>query len=217
MSRTIRIMALILAYLPVSILAQNIVSPGASGSCPNGYFLYQGACVSSEALERLGAAEIARQLRNHLADSPSSRQSASTQYACEAKVDNAKDSVVQLSNGAVVEVKRRYLGYVGYRRDSLLFGQGSNWKLWIQGKDVYDVAVLRQPSRCSAPYSYMIEVSHNDDLFIINGERFEAKTFCLGWSQGDPIVFLEGSEYGACASATLLNINNSEICEVWCE
>ena len=65
--------------------------------------------------------------------------------------------------------------------------------------------------------SYGIEVSHNDELFIINGEKFEAKTYCFNMEEGDPVIFLDGSALGACASATLLNLRTKEKCEVWCE
>jgi hypothetical protein len=65
--------------------------------------------------------------------------------------------------------------------------------------------------------SFAIEVAHNDEFFIINGEKYEAQTYCLGWYEGDQVVFLEGSEYGACASAKLLNLRTDEICDVWCE
>lgn len=64
---------------------------------------------------------------------------------------------------------------------------------------------------------YLIETSHNDELFIINGEKFEAKTYCLNMEEDDEVIFLEGSPFGACASATLLNFRTREKCEVWCE
>jgi len=65
--------------------------------------------------------------------------------------------------------------------------------------------------------SYEIEVAHNDELFIINGEKYEAKTYCMGWDAGDEVIFLEGSPFGACASATLYNKSKRDTCEVWCE
>ena len=64
---------------------------------------------------------------------------------------------------------------------------------------------------------YEIEVAHNDELFIINGEKFEAQTYCLGWEEGEYVIFLEGSEYGACAFAKLYNISRDSTCDVWCE
>ena len=64
---------------------------------------------------------------------------------------------------------------------------------------------------------YFIETSHNDELFIINGEKFEAKTYCFNMEEGDEVMFLDGSPLGACASATLLNLRTRRKCEVWCE
>ena len=60
-----------------------------------------------------------------------------------------------------------------------------------------------------------IDVSYNDELFIIDGERYEAKTYCFNVEEGDPVVFLKGRP-GVCVSATLLNLRTNNICEVWC-
>lgn len=68
-----------------------------------------------------------------------------------------------------------------------------------------------------ARQGYLIEVAHNDELFIINGEKYEAKTYCLGWDEGDEVIFLEGSALGVCVSAKFLNVDRKEVCEVWCE
>lgn len=65
--------------------------------------------------------------------------------------------------------------------------------------------------------SYAIEVSYNDELFIINGEKFKAKTYCFGMEEGDRVIFVEGSPFGACSSAKLINTRNERFCEVWCE
>lgn len=69
----------------------------------------------------------------------------------------------------------------------------------------------------SAATEYVIEVSHNDEFFIINGEKFEAKTYCFNMEEGDRVIFLDGSPYGACASAKILNLRTRQTCEVWCE
>ena len=69
----------------------------------------------------------------------------------------------------------------------------------------------------SSKPKYTIEVAHNDETFIINGEKFEAQTYCFGWFEGDSVIFLEGSPYGACAAAELLNTRNGKTCKVWCE
>jgi len=64
---------------------------------------------------------------------------------------------------------------------------------------------------------YLIETSHNDELFIINREKFEAKTYCFNMEEDDEVMFLEGSPFGVCVGATLLNLRTREKCEVWCE
>jgi hypothetical protein len=86
---------------------------------------------------------------------------------------------------------------------------------------------IKPSSRHQKPYiaergssvrtSYQIEVAHNDELFVINGEKFEAQTYCLGWEEGDDVLFLDGSPFGACASAKLFNLRTREECSLWCE
>lgn len=82
---------------------------------------------------------------------------------------------------------------------------------------LFGILVLTFSSHLSAATSYEIEVSHNDELFVINGEKFEAKTYCFNMEEGDQIIFLEGSPYGACTSAKLLNLRTKKVCEAWCE
>jgi len=72
-----------------------------------------------------------------------------------------------------------------------------------------------RPSRRADTYE--IEVSHNDELLIINGEKYTAQTFCFDMEEGDSVTFLEGSPFGACASAVILNLRTREKCDVWCE
>lgn len=78
-------------------------------------------------------------------------------------------------------------------------------------------ALLVVASAAGAATQYEIEVSHNDELFVINGEKYEAKTYCFNMEEGDRVIFLEGSPHGACASAKLLNLRTKKVCEVWCE
>lgn len=66
-------------------------------------------------------------------------------------------------------------------------------------------------------FGYEIEHNVNDEHLIINGEKFEAQTYCLGFEEGDRVMFIEGSPFGACASAKLLHMETKETCDVWCE
>ena len=78
-------------------------------------------------------------------------------------------------------------------------------------------AVLGDASQVFAADSYEIEVAFNDEHFVINGEKFSAKTYCLGWEEGERVIFVSGSPNGSCSEATLYNLNRREKCEVWCE
>lgn len=64
---------------------------------------------------------------------------------------------------------------------------------------------------------YVVEISHNDEFFMINREKFSARTYCFDVEEGDTVIFIEGSAYGACASAEFLNLRTKEVCEVWCD
>jgi len=79
------------------------------------------------------------------------------------------------------------------------------------------ILLLMISNTALAATSYVIEAAGNDEKFVINGEVFEAKTYCLGWDEGDRVIFLEGSPNGACSSAKLYNLSREETCEVWCE
>ncbi|MBR3510716.1 MAG: hypothetical protein IKN73_01490 [Alphaproteobacteria bacterium] len=71
-----------------------------------------------------------------------------------------------------------------------------------------------------ATMRYEIQVAHNDEFFIINDEKFSAKTFCYSWDgfdQGDYVVFLDGSPLGVCATAVIANPSTGKTCELWCE
>ncbi|MFC4727468.1 hypothetical protein [Coralloluteibacterium thermophilus] len=78
-------------------------------------------------------------------------------------------------------------------------------------------ALLLLTPTASAATEYEIEASYDDELLIVNGEKYKAKTYCFNMQEGDRVIFLEGSPYGACASAKILNIRTNKVCEVWCE
>jgi hypothetical protein len=73
------------------------------------------------------------------------------------------------------------------------------------------------PGSAWAADEYAIEAAANDEVFIINGEKYEAKTYCLGWDEGETVIFMEGSPLGVCVSATVFNVDRRETCELWCD
>jgi hypothetical protein len=72
-------------------------------------------------------------------------------------------------------------------------------------------------SQAFAADRYEIEAAGNDEVFVIDGNVFKAKVYCMGWDVGDKVVFLEGSSSGLCVSAKLYNTSRRQTCEVWCE
>lgn len=72
------------------------------------------------------------------------------------------------------------------------------------------------PTTAISVTSYEIEVSHNDELFIINSEKFEAKTYCFNMGKEDKVIFLEDSPNEVCVSAELLNLRTKNTGRVWC-
>jgi hypothetical protein len=65
--------------------------------------------------------------------------------------------------------------------------------------------------------SLEIEVSHKDKIFIINGDKYDAKTSCFDFEKGDKVIFLEGRPLGVCVSTELLNLRNDRVCRIWCQ
>jgi hypothetical protein len=77
-------------------------------------------------------------------------------------------------------------------------------------------SVITFPVSIHAASELEVEVSHNDEFFIIDGEKYEAKTYCFNVEEGDYVVFIEGNP-GVCTSAEFINLRTRDICEVWCE
>jgi hypothetical protein len=68
-----------------------------------------------------------------------------------------------------------------------------------------------------AANSHETEASDNDERFIINHDKYDAKTNCFNMEEGDPLIYVEGSAFGACLSAVIVNQHTDQKCEVWCE
>lgn len=98
-----------------------------------------------------------------------------------------------------------------------IFQQITNTPSWKANRCDTVMEIERGRNGNSSSTSYTIDFSHNDELFIINGEKFKAKTYCFGMEQGDRVFFVEESPFGACTSAKLINTRNEKLCDVWCE
>ena len=61
------------------------------------------------------------------------------------KIDDCTDDVLKLENGAIVETKSGYLGFVGFRKKAVLYKDIRSWKIWIDGKKSFTCEVLKPP------------------------------------------------------------------------
>lgn len=84
-------------------------------------------------------------------------------------------------------------------------------------KAFFAIFIAASPILAWGGYSYTIETSYNDEFFIINGEKYEAKAYCFDMEEEDEVVFIEGSPLGVCVSATVVNLRTRDRCELWCE
>jgi hypothetical protein len=90
------------------------------------------------------------------------------------KIESADDGIVKLTNGAIVEITRGYLGYVGYGKKAFLHSSGT--RLWVEGKKSFAVTSLRDPSFGSP-------------------KKFEKKTISKAADDGSVFIFYDGTSY----------------------
>ena len=84
-------------------------------------------------------------------------------------------------------------------------------------KYIVFLTVILSASLAFGVSTYSIEATGNDEVFVINGETYKAKTYCFGFDEGDRVIFLEGSSLGVCVSAKIYNKTKRKSCDLWCE
>jgi hypothetical protein len=75
------------------------------------------------------------------------------------KIDENKDDVLKLNNGAVVKVTRGFLGFVGFKKDAVLYKEAVGWKIWIAGKMAYNCDIIKGPEKQVASTGVIIKIS----------------------------------------------------------
>ena len=76
------------------------------------------------------------------------------------KIDEDNGDILKLENGAIVEISSGFLGFVGFRKDAVLYNLGRGWKIWIKGKKAFSCDILKAPN--SRPTGYGESVSISD-------------------------------------------------------
>jgi hypothetical protein len=75
------------------------------------------------------------------------------------KIDDDKGDILKLANGAIVEITGGFLGFVGFRKDAVLYKEGRSWKIWIEGKKSYSCDVIKAPKRRPSGTGKVISIS----------------------------------------------------------
>jgi len=119
-------------------------------------------------------------LKNYLSQTSPPIQtspSSNTGYGFKTKIDEDNNDILTLSNGSIVEIDYGYLGYLGYRKDCIVYKSGSRWKIWIEGKKSFSCTILKEPSytsKISIEEVYISEVSDNGEfIFLDDGSVYE--------------------------------------------
>ncbi|SFQ13186.1 DUF4124 domain-containing protein [Ectopseudomonas toyotomiensis] len=97
----------------------------------------------------------------------------------------------------------------------------SNSTPWLRNNCSAVVKVLSNPAKGGgAGPEYLVEGVYDvdgGDVFVINGSKFEAQSYCSDLNEGDSVVFISGSPLGACSSADVVNVRTGSQCSLWCD
>ena len=105
------------------------------------------------------------------------------------------------------------LGYVGYRKDAVLFRSSRQWKIWIEGKKVYKCDLLKAPSTrpVSAELKYISEVTDDGRILkMLDGTIFEVDSL----DTIDTALWLGMSDALILNGYDLINLDEGEVVSV---
>ena len=127
------------------------------------------------------------------------------------KVNEASGSVLQLLNGAVVEVTTYALSYVGYK-NALLIQAGSGCRIWVEGKRTYPCELIRPPTVSRS-------VGRLDALQSVRGsgkvlQLASGKMYEVSFQAFETQLWLAGSEVVDLEDGRLINLDSGEIVDV---
>lgn len=92
------------------------------------------------------------------------------------KIEEDKDEILKLANGAIVEVDSILLGFVGFNKDAILFKDTLTWKLWIKGKKAFSCDVIKEPDQIATSFEKISvsEIRGNGKIIkTLSGSIFE--------------------------------------------
>lgn len=129
------------------------------------------------------------------------------------KIDRDEDDVIFMENGAVVRISWGYLGWIGWRKDAILFKDGRQWKIWIEGKKAFKCEVIVTPNvrGQSAQLVHISEMLGNGTIIkMLDGSLFEVGSFY----SIDTSIWLGISDGLLIDDSRLINFDEGAIVEV---
>jgi hypothetical protein len=155
------------------------------------------------------AAESAPNGSAHFARAPAIPPSPGGEVrALRTKVVSDDGEILTLENGAIVEITSGYLGYVGYRKDALLFRRGTATRIWIEGKKDFACDILKAPAygtAISGVLTSIVEVKGNGAILVMaDGSILEVDQLDLL----ETGLWLEGSDAMVLETGQLINLDS---------
>ncbi|MBU0711199.1 hypothetical protein KKA87_04655 [bacterium] len=112
--------------------------------------------------------------------------------AFKSKINEDNDDVLILDNGAIIEISSGFLGYLGYRKNCIVYKSGYGWKIWIEGKGTFLCDILKEPIHLATFDVNEVSISKVSDngelIFLTNGSIYKVSyqsyetTLWLGYS-----------------------------------
>jgi len=151
------------------IAPENAHVSGHDWYCNDGYKQVGNKCV------KLSASEVEKQQQH-----PAQGSSISSHIiAYQTKIESDSGDVVKLENGAIVEISR-YFGYIGYRKNAVLYGRANRCNIWIEGKKSYKCDLLKSPQSRGRPAEevHISEVKGDGAIIImLDGRIYEVDSY----------------------------------------
>jgi hypothetical protein len=145
------------------IILKDPMKVGGKSLCDKGYHLIQDACVKENALLHNRPEEIAAALQARKDPTLAKKYNEEMAHRkangiplYKTRISEEKGDILKLDNGGVVEITFGFVGFVGFNKKALLFKEGMNWKIWIEGKKTFPVEILKAPT---IPPSYILTIS----------------------------------------------------------
>ena len=174
--------------------------------CNDGYRKKHHGCVEMTDLEK---SDLKRVMENQvilISDGT---------IAYQTKVESDSGNIIRLENGGIVEVPS-YFGYIGYRKNAILYGSQNRCRIWIAGKTSYNCNLIKPPEAKGFPAKevHISEVRSNGSIIImLDGSIYEVDTIeqiytslWLGFSDGLLINGTKLVNFNADQSVTVYKI-----------